>query len=178
MTSYLMDYDACRRLHPMVGGETEDAWRARLTQAGLVRFVTRQAMRVVSEQHKVLSEATCPVVVPPADVPQFAARDYTPKPDPEVAWHVANGSGDKTATMSRTDARDVRLIDQRQREATLEGRSFSIATEPEDDLKSEYDDRVIEVTPADRDDPHKYAALRDRAIKEGKQLRIRSGLAR
>ena len=41
-----------------------------------------------------------------------------------------------------------------------------------------HDDRFINITPEIRDDPRKYAEARDRAIKEGKQLRFRSGLLR
>jgi hypothetical protein len=75
------------------------------------------------------------------------------------------------------DARDVRLVEQREHEAALEGRSFSIATDTSDEPKSDYDDRYIEITPAIRDNPRLYAEALERASKEKKFLRFRAVLA-
>ena len=177
-----MDYDAFERQQPKKPGETEEQWRLRLTQDGLVRFATSAVLKDVLKYKEILSNAQaadCPVVRVPDDLPPgFATNTYAPKPDLEAMWHAKNGTGPTTTTMSRADARDVRLLEQREREAALTGRSFAVATETVEDPKSEYDNRYVVITPEIRDNPRLYAEAIQRAASEGKFLRVRAAVLR
>jgi hypothetical protein len=169
----LMDYSALERRHPKLPAETEEAWRARLTQDGQARFTTRAFVRDVTNYRALVhsaEHATCPVVIVPEPEPTFkASPDYSVKHDLEA---IAAGSTELVIT--RAQAKDPRFVEQKARQASLENRTLRVEGSEPEKFASEYDARTVVISHTDSLNPRKYADARDRAVREGKFLRIKS----